>query len=68
MRSQPLHYFDPAQHSRRAICDMLRGIVVPPQEVQIYLANGWNVLDDTTCGSVRVVPPDHIGRPRDGQA
>jgi hypothetical protein len=35
----------------------LRGIFVPPEQVEVYLANGWTVVDDLNPHHVLILPP-----------
>jgi len=35
-----------------------RGIFVPPEETEVYLANGWILIDDLNPHHVLMIPPD----------
>lgn len=37
-----------------------RGIFVPPEQVEAYLANGWSVVDDLNPHQVLMLPPTHL--------
>jgi hypothetical protein len=34
-----------------------RGLRVPPHEVESYIACGWMIASEPTCGDVLMVPP-----------
>jgi len=41
----------------RSANDAHRGIFVPPEQVESYIANGWSVVDDLSPHSVLMLPP-----------
>ncbi len=40
-----------------------RGMFVPPEQVEVYLANGWKVVDDLSPQHCFMVPPKQIPKP-----
>jgi hypothetical protein len=34
-----------------------RGLFVPPEQVEVYIANGWSVGDDLNPHQVLMLPP-----------
>jgi hypothetical protein len=45
-----------------------RGILVPPEEVEGYLANSWHVVDDLNPHHVRMLPPVVSRPPKTAEA
>ena len=45
-----------------------RGLLIPCGEAEIYLLQGWQLLDEPTCGLVRMTPPACVNRvPNDNE-
>jgi hypothetical protein len=40
-----------------AFNETARGIFVPPEQVEAYLACGWSIADHSTAHSVLILPP-----------
>ena len=41
----------------RSALEKTRGIPIPNQEVALYLALGWVLTDEPSCGYARMMPP-----------
>jgi hypothetical protein len=45
-----------------------RGLLTPCGEIEIYLLQGWQLLDELTCGLVQMTPPACVNRvPNDNE-